>query len=80
MTERLKFMGRLEEKNLQVKNLKLKIEGLVKSMREHLDPTEPVEDLRLDLVSQQALEAADNQIELKALLEEIKVIKKLLGR
>ncbi len=80
MSERLKHMGRLEERKLKAKKLKLSIEGLRDSLRDHLDPFEPVEKLKLDLVAQQGIEIADKQISYKALLEEIEAIKKVLGR
>ncbi|MCP4158856.1 MAG: hypothetical protein GY760_02175 [Deltaproteobacteria bacterium] len=79
MTERLKHLGRLEEKRLKTKSLTLSIEGLRDSLRDLLDPFEPVESLKLDIVAQQAIEIAEKQISLKTLKSEIKAIKKALG-
>lgn len=80
MTEREKFMGRLEEAKLQAKSLKLKAEGLRDSVRDHLDPFEEVFDLKLDVVATQALELAELQIQHKAVSEKIKALEKSLGK
>lgn len=80
MSERHKFMGRLEEKKIEAEKLKLKLEGLRDSIRDHLDPFDDVEELKLDVMAVQALEAADLQMKLQALREEIRAIKKVLGR
>jgi len=80
MSERLKFMGRLREKELQAERLKLKIEGMRKSIRDLLDPFEDVVGLSLDHVAAYAVEAAELQIQLKEALAEIEAIKKALGK
>lgn len=80
MTERLKFMGRLREKELEAERLKLRIKGLRDAIREALDPFERVVDLALDVVAQQAVEAAELQIQLKEILAEIRAIKRALGK
>lgn len=80
MTERLKFEGRLSEKERDSKRLKLKINGLLRSMRDLLDPfVEPVE-LYLDVVAEQAIEIRAAQINLIEVEGEIKELKKALGR
>ena len=80
MSERLKFQGRLTEKELEAKTLRMKIEGLVKSMRDNLDPFEKPEELPLGLVSEQSFEIRNLQINLIAANDEIKAINKALGR
>lgn len=80
MSEILKHKGRLAEKELEAKKLKLRLEGLVKSLRDLLDPFESVEDLQGDIIADQGLELASYQVEYKRLLEEIKAINKVLGR
>lgn len=80
MSERLKFVGRLEEKRLLIEKLELQLAGLRDSIRDHLDPFEPIKDLKLDIVAQQALEMAELQIELKTAREEMQAIKKVLGK
>lgn len=78
-TERLRYRGRLEEKKEQAAKLKIKIEGLRASMREQLDLFEDIEELRLDVVAEQAIESRSAQIDYQAVLLEIKAISKALG-
>lgn len=80
MTERLKFKGRLEEKKLERDNLRLKLEGLRHSIRDHLDPFDEIVDLKLDVVAAQAIEATQIQLQLKGILAEIEAIRKALGQ
>jgi len=80
MNEILKFKGRLAEKELEGKKLRLRIEGLRNSIRELLDPFEGVVDLNCEVVAEQALEMASLQVDLKAVLGEIGAIKKALGK
>ncbi|PKN67175.1 MAG: hypothetical protein CVU57_04280 [Deltaproteobacteria bacterium HGW-Deltaproteobacteria-15] len=79
MSERLKFQGKLYEKNIEAKRLQELLKGLVKSLRDALDPTEPVEQLDRELIVQQAGEFGMKQIELLEVMAEIRVIKRELG-
>jgi len=79
-TEILRNKGRLAEARDKAANLKLKIEGLVKAMRENLDEFAKLEELPLELVVEQALQAAELQIELKETLGTIAALKRALGR
>lgn len=80
MSETLKFKGRLQEKELEAKNLKLQIRGLIDSLRDKLDPTIATVDLEEHVISAQALEFADKMINYRDILAEIKLIKKTLGK
>ena len=80
MNEHLKFRGRLSIKEEEAREKRMLICGIVKSLRDLLDPTEKVEDLKGELIAGQALDLANRQIEYIALLSEIREIKKLLGR
>ena len=79
MSENLKFKGRLLEKEQEEKKLSLRIKGLVTSLRELLDPFEKLEDLKADIISEQALILEARQIELKEVRAKIKAIKKALS-
>ena len=79
MTERLKFQGKLLEKKQDAERLKMLLRGLVRSLRDALDPTDAVEALDRDLIIQQAAEFGMKQIDLLTALEEIRVLKKELG-
>ena len=78
--ERTKFMGHLAEKELESKDLMLKISGLRDAIRDCLDPFEALEDLKLDTAAQLAVQAADLQIAYREAIREIAAIRKTLGR
>lgn len=80
MSENLKFKGRLLEKSQEAVGLTLRIKGLVASLRELLDPFEEIEDLKADMISEQAMELAARQIEYIEVKAEIKAIGKALGK
>lgn len=80
MSEILKFQGRLGEKEMKARSLKLSAEGLIKSLREILDPFEPVEDLNIELASQEMANLEKTMLELRDTLHDITAIKKALGR
>jgi len=79
MTERLKFQGRLAEKELDAKKLRLRIEGLRDSIRDILDPFEDIAELRVEVAAEQALEMASLHVEYESILREIKAIRKALS-
>lgn len=80
MSERLKHEGRLSMLEKDAKALKIQIEGLVRSLRDNLDPMEKAEDLDAEVISSQAVELAAKQSALKEKLGLIAKAKKLLGR
>ncbi len=80
MTERLKYEGHLALLKQDVMQLKIALNGLLKAMRDNLDPLEKIEKLDGALVAQQALEFAGKQIVLKEKLEEIVKAEEILGR
>ncbi|MFH2074786.1 MAG: hypothetical protein ABIJ57_05490 [Pseudomonadota bacterium] len=80
MTERLKFQGRLVEKELEARRLKLRIEGLRDSVRDILDPFDAIEELRVDTAFEQMSDLAARWLEHKELVGEIKALRKALGR
>lgn len=80
MSEIQKFKGKLEEKKLEAKDLELRIEGDVTSLRELLDPFVPAHKLKTDVIAAKALELANKQIQLKEVLSEIEAIKEALGQ
>lgn len=79
MSERLKFRGRLAEKNLDLKRLELRIRGLVESIRNNLDPLGEISDIKADIAAEQAVELADLSIRHTETLADIKAIKKAIG-
>lgn len=79
MTETLKFRGRLAEKELEEKKLRLRMEGLRDSLREILDPFEDVAEIKADVAMEQAIELAGLRIDLKETIDTIAALKKTLG-
>ncbi|SPD73802.1 conserved hypothetical protein [uncultured Desulfobacterium sp.] len=80
MSERLKFEGRLLEKEAEAKSLKLRIEGLRDSIRNQLDPFESVENLKAHIVAGQAVDLSELHVKYRETLEEIRNIKAELGK
>jgi len=80
MNERLQHMGRLREKELELRRLKLKAEGLRDGIRSLLDPFEKIEQLRADVAAEQAMELALLHIKIVELAGEIAAIKRALGK
>lgn len=78
MSERLKFQGRLAEKDLEARKFEVQISGFRESLRDLLDPFEPVIDLKADLIADQALRLASCVGAYRQVQAEIREIKKLL--
>jgi len=79
MSERLKYQGRLLDKQEEARRLKLRLDGLFKTLRDLLDPTEDMVELKGELIAEEALEFAARLGDYRALMEEIANIEKLLG-
>lgn len=80
MNERLQYEGRLAILNQDVKRLKITLEGILKAMRENLDPLEKIEKIDATLVAEQALEFAGKHSVLREKLSEIAKAEEILGR
>lgn len=80
MSEKTKFKGRLVDKELEEKQLALKINGLVTSLRDLLDPFEEIEDLKVDMIADQAAQLLKAHIEHKNVKAKIRAIRKALGK
>jgi hypothetical protein len=80
MNERLKHLGRLEERKMEARKLELKMRGLVDSIRDILDPFERLDEIKGEQAAAQAVELATVQAQYKEVLAEIAAIKKALGK
>ena len=78
--ERVKFEGRLALNRRERTETQLRLQGLVRSLRDLLDPILPVERLESELIAAQALDLANLQIRYRELLKEAVAIKNVLGR
>jgi hypothetical protein len=77
--ERLKFQGRLLEKQNERDRVELRIKGLVASIRNCIDPFADIEDLQAEIAAQQTVELANLRIHWNELGHEIVAIRKALG-
>ena len=80
MNETLKHKGRMQELDLKNREIALRMEGLIGSIRDILDPFAHLADLRCDIAAEQAVQLAELQIQYKANIETISAIKKALGQ
>lgn len=80
MSERLKYEGHLALAKQDVMQLKTALNGLLKAMRDNLDPLEKIEKIDASLVAEQALEFAGKHSVLREKLSEIIKAEEILGR
>lgn len=78
--ERLQFQGRLGEKKIEAEKAKIKIKGLVDSMRTLLNPFVAIDDLDTDLIVEYSMDLAQLKIVYVTVMQEIAAIKKALGK
>jgi hypothetical protein len=78
--ERVKFEGRLALNRRERSETQLRMQGLVRSLRDLLDPILPVERLETELIAAQALDLANLSIKYRELLAEAQSIKNILGK
>ena len=78
--EHVKFEGRLALNRKHPSETQLRMQGLVRSLRDLLDPTRPVERLETEMIQAQAFDLAGLQIQYRELLQEAQAIKNALGR
>ena len=78
--ERVKFEGRLAVNRRERSETQLRMQGLVRSLRDLLEPILPVELLETELIAAQSLDLAKLSIRYRELLAEAHAIKDLLGK
>lgn len=78
--ERLKFIGRRSELELKKRDFSLRIERLIYTLRDELDPLKPIPALRTDAIVSTALELAEACDRHRETLADLKKIQDILGR
>lgn len=78
--ERVKFEGRLAVNRRERTETQLRMQGLVRSLRDLLDPILPVERLETEMIGAQSLDLANLSIKYRELLAEAGAIKNVLGK
>lgn len=79
MNETLKYRGRLAEKRLEAKKLKLRIEGMIDSLRTQLDPFEDLKNIKARLIAGQAVDLSEYHTMYLSILSDIRKIEKEIG-
>ena len=77
--ERVRLRGILAEKKIALKDLKIKADGLVISLRMNLDPYKDIAELPAEIIASQANELANTILMAKELAREIKKMEDELG-
>lgn len=78
--EHVKFEGRLAVNRRERTEKQLRLQGLVRSLRDLLDPILPVERIEGEMIAAQAMDLANLQIRYRQLLQEAAAIKDALGK
>ena len=79
MSERLKFEGKLYGLRVEEKRIRAILKGLIDSLRDALDPTEPAERLDRDRIQALAGEFGNKHLDLYGILDEIRKNKEQIG-
>jgi len=79
MNERLENQGRLQDLNLKAKSLKLSIQGLIHTLRAETNPHMDIQDMKEELIHEQAFELAQKIDQFKGLKIKIMALRKALG-
>lgn len=79
MSERLKWLGRLEQRRLDASRLELQIRSHLETIRDMLDPHVPIEDVRMREAAELAVLAAGLQQRLLEMQREIRALRMDLG-
>ncbi len=80
MSERLKFMGRRQELEIEKKSLEIQITGLINNLRDALDPLAPVEDLEPEKIAEWSASLAEARERYKKVLADLKQLESILGK
>lgn len=80
MTEYLKFIGRQQELNLEKKRTEIRIQGLIKNLRDALDPLIPTVELKTDAIAEWAIELTVAKDRYTEILGGLKQIEDILGK
>ena len=80
MSERLKYLGMRQELEMEKKSLEIRIQGLIKNLRDELDPLKPVEELHPDAVAEWSAELDAAQKRYREVLAGLIQISDIIGK
>lgn len=78
--ERLKFLGRRGELEIERKSLEIRIKGLIDNLRDALDPLAPVEDLEPEKIAEWSNALAEARGKYRNVIADLKKLEGILGR
>jgi hypothetical protein len=79
MSERLKWLGRRQELELEKKRLEISIAGLIHNLREALDPLADIEELDPQKIATWTADLDTSRNRYRAVLNDLKKIKEMIG-
>jgi hypothetical protein len=79
MSERLKFLGRKQELDMERTSLEIKIQGLIDNLRDALDPLASVEDLKPECIAAWSAELVTARARYREVLADLKKLREILG-
>jgi hypothetical protein len=80
MSERLKYLGRRQELEVEKKALEISIQGLIDNLRDALDPLAPVDELPAEEIAAWSRDLAERRERYRSVLADLKRLADLLGR
>lgn len=79
MSERLKFLGRQQELELEKKRLEISISGLIHNLREALDPLAAIEELDPQKIATWTADLEAARTRYREVVADLKKIKEIIG-
>jgi hypothetical protein len=80
MSERLKFLGHRQELEMEKRSLEIRIQGLIRNLRDALDPLADIDELRPDDIGAWSKELGEARTRYRLVLEGLKKINDILGK
>jgi ribosome maturation protein Sdo1 len=80
MSEHLKYLGRRQELEIERKSLEIRIQGLIKNLRDALDPMAPIEELDPESIGEWSAALAEARGKYRNVIADLKKLEGILGK
>jgi len=80
VSERLKYIGRRQELEMEKKALEISIQGLIDNLRDALDPLARVEDLPVESIAEWSAKLDSARQRYRGVIADLKKIEAILGK